>query len=459
MENSQPLLWYGLLTLAVTGGLILIPNLRGRTSLISGWNIMLLGLAIFTGLGCLEAATTPIIRFPSMSWFQPTKAEVMWFMLTSTVFFAALMLTYYWNPLKSLTGRTFNNWPPQTTAVYLWVIGACLLVVLLVPLTMSSVFIGRVTMQLSHKAIVFATAFSFMLWFRHRMNVAWLALFIGTFLAALILAMLAGPTRRLFLSVFLAPVVYVYMAHMRAWRPTRAIVMISLAAAGLIVVGFMYNSVRRFDRDPWKERTTAGVIHEVRNIDNSWFRRLTSDTYRMMAQSNVQYALFTRREVESGRLESNPLNTLMFLMSYPVPRAIWPEKPSVIGVTIVRDVVGAKSTNWGVNIVGHVAYEGGMWVAALYGFLAAIGLRFLDDPLRRQPTNPFLVAVFAAAAPHILGWPRGDLGIMTTETAECFLFVIILSISARVLFGTEKNAQASRLSLPRTRAYQQSWAR
>jgi hypothetical protein len=113
--------------------------------------------------------------------------------------------------------------------------------------------------------------------------------------------------------------------------------------------------------------------------------------------------------------------------------------------------------SWGVNVVGHTAYEGGLWVAALYGFLAAVGLRFLDDPLLRQPTNPFMMAVFAAAAPHIVGWPRGDIFVMTVETAECFLFVVILSVSARVLFGTDRSTQT--WALPHARPFRQYLAR
>jgi hypothetical protein len=69
------------------------------------------------------------------------------------------------------------------------------------------------------------------------------------------------------------------------------------------------------------------------------------------------------------------------------------------------------------------------------------------------------MAVFAAAAPHIVGWVRGDLGVMTIETAECFVFVIILSISARVLFGTQKSPQTSRVMLRLAKPFQQSLAR
>ncbi|MEX2308335.1 MAG: hypothetical protein WD738_12110 [Pirellulales bacterium] len=460
MENAGPLFWYGLFVLILTGSLILIPYIWRGTSLLSGWNMMLVGLASFTGLGCLEAFTSPIIRFHGLDWFQPTKAEVTWFMSATTLFLAALIGTYYYNPFKRLTDRTLNKWPPQSTALYLWVIGGCLIVIVLAPLTMNSVFIGRVTLQLSHKAIVFATVFSFLLWMRQKMNPAWLALFIGTFLAALMLAMLAGATRRLFLSVFLGPVVVVYMTYVRHWRPSRALIALGLAAVTLLSINFIYNSFRRIGMHAGaRERTAATLLEGARNVDTTWLQKLSSDTFRMMAQSNVQYALFTKRNVDTGRLEAKTLNTVLFVLSYPIPRAIWPEKPSVIGLVITHDVVGARRANWGVNVIGHAAYEGGLWVAGLYGFLAAVGLRFLDDPFLRQPTNPFLMSAFAAAGPHIVGWPRGDIGVMSTEVLECFLFVFAIGIGARLFFGTDKTTQTSRVAIPRARPFQQSLAR
>ena len=85
MDNTQPLVWYGLFVIALTGSMILIPFVRGRTMLISGWNVMLLGVAIYTGLGCFEAATSPFIRFSKVDWFQPTKDEVTWFMSSFTI--------------------------------------------------------------------------------------------------------------------------------------------------------------------------------------------------------------------------------------------------------------------------------------------------------------------------------------------------------------------------------------
>jgi hypothetical protein len=458
MQNSEPLFWYGLFVFALTGGLIIIPNLTRNASLISGWNMMLVGIASFTGFGCLETADSEIIRFPGLSWFQPTADEVTWFMMSSTIFLAALIFTYYWNPFKRFTSRVLTKWPPMSTGLSLWVIVVCLVVVLLVPLTIGLTFFGKIIMNLSHKAIIFATVFSFLLWMRQKMNPGWLALFLVMFPAALMLAMMAGATRRLFLSVFLAPVVVVYMTYVRHWRPSRALLAIGLIAVTLLSINFFYNSFRRVGMraSSTKERNLGTLLNEARNVDSSWLTRVREDTYRLMAQSNVQYSLLTQRHVDNGTLEPKPLNTLWFILAYPIPRTLWPDKPQSIGL-IMPQTVGKMHVSWGINVVGHTAYEGGLWAAALYGFLAAVGLRFLDDPLRRQPTNPFLIAVFTAAAPHIVGWPRGDLMVMTVETAECFLFVILLSFGARLIFGTERSTQTR--IFPRARLLGQPLAR
>ena len=115
----------------------------------------------------------------------------------------------------------------------------------------------------------------------------------------------------------------------------------------------------------------------------------------------------------------------------------------MIGLTITRDVAGIRSTNWGIGIAGHGAYEGGLPALMLYAVLLAFGARILDEPLRSQPGNPFLIYMQASAFPHIVGIARGDLGIMTKEVAQCVLFTVILGYVCRVVFGTSRRQPIS----------------
>jgi hypothetical protein len=174
----------------------------------------------------------------------------------------------------------------------------------------------------------------------------------------------------------------------------------------------------------------------------------------------MHYSLLTIHLVERGDIEVEPLNTIKFLISYPIPRAIFPGKPDALGGRIVRDVLQLPvSTNWGLGFVAHGYQEGGYVVIVFYSFLVVVLIRVLDDAMRRQPDNRFLLATFCAGAPHVLGLIRGDISTMTVEILEAFAFVWIVGLSFRFVFGTERTQNHSTLPRPPfetlgTQAYQ-----
>jgi hypothetical protein len=183
------------------------------------------------------------------------------------------------------------------------------------------------------------------------------------------------------------------------------------------------------------------------------FDALFANKLHYFSQWNTHYSLLTKRYIDQGQLKPKPLNTLRFVLSYPIPRVIYPGKPEVIGATLVRDVVGYIGTNWGLGIAGHGAYEGGVPALVLYALILAFGLRVIDDPMRDQPANPFLLAAFVSASPHIITIARGDLGIMLNEIIEAYAFMVALAIACRFIFGTETTATSgmSAWTLPNIR--------
>lgn len=444
MDNCEPLRWYGALVLLITIGFILVPYLRGKADLISAWNILLLGIAIFLGLGCFEAATAPM-RFRGLDWFEPTKDEVNWFLAASTIFLITLFVSYYFDPVsRALTARSLNRWPQVSTGMIFYVLIVCFAIIMAVPFLWGVPFVGQVMLKLNHKAIVFIPVFSFLLWYRNKLNPVWLMIFIATFLIACLLGVLSGGGRRLPLSVVFGPIIFVYMTHVRRWRPSRGLVAIGIAFVGLSIIAIMYNAVRHFDRTGEKRaRSASAVIEEVKSFgERDWMGKFARNKLFYFSQQVVHYSMITKRFVSTDVLEPQTLNTLKFIAVYPMPRQLWAEKPRQLGIVILRDAVGYPASSWGCGIAGHAAYEGGLIVAAIYGYLAAMGVRMIDVPLRRQPTNPFLIAILATASTHILAWPRGDLANMTIEIAQCFLFAIVLGISGRIIFGTEYAPQS-----------------
>ena len=111
MENTEPLAWYGLAVILVSAGFILIPYLRGKSDLLTSWNFLLTGVALYVGIGCFEVVFG-FFEWQQLQWFQPTRSDVAWFMLAGTAFYAALLVCYYWNPIaSSVTSRILQKWP------------------------------------------------------------------------------------------------------------------------------------------------------------------------------------------------------------------------------------------------------------------------------------------------------------------------------------------------------------
>ena len=72
----------------------------------------------------------------------------------------------------------------------------------------------------------------------------------------------------------------------------------------------------------------------------------------------------------------------------------------------------------------------------LYAVIIVLLCRLVDDPLVRQPDNPFLLGMLIASAPHFAAIIRGEFANMTVEILESFAFVWGLSLLARFFFGT-----------------------
>jgi hypothetical protein len=320
------------------------------------------------------------------------------------------------------------------------VLAFCLTIVLVSFIVSRFVFLGPVVFNLAHRAAVFACVFSFMLWYRSRLNISWLLVFLGTILIAGVYAMLVSSGRRLLLSIFLGPILCVYWVHVRNWRPTKIVIAAAIAGFLMLGVSAVYAKFRWYNLAGGEQRTVAGLLSQLNDLrtKGNFFSMLMRNQLTYFSQQNGHFALLSQRYVAQGTMAPVPLNTLRFVALYPIPRKLWRNKPDVIAVTIVRDVARIRGTNWGVGIAGHGAYEGGILALMLYAVLLAFLIRFLDEPLRLQPMNPFLIAIHTAALPHVLAMPRGDMGVLVIEIAQCILFAVLLGYVCRAIFGTQR---------------------
>jgi hypothetical protein len=80
-------------------------------------------------------------------------------------------------------------------------------------------------------------------------------------------------------------------------------------------------------------------------------------------------------------------------------------------------------------------------MAAIYGLLVGGVFRIFDDILRRQPLNPWPIAMLAAMSPKIVAYSRGDIAVYTAELLGLvILFIVILKVAGLVFGSTDADA-------------------
>ena len=248
MANSDPLVGFGIAIILVVGAFIVIPFLRGKSELMSAWNMLLLGVIIFTGLGSIAVEYVPTLNWKQVEWFQPSRKEVQWYMLADSVFIITLLTAYYLNtPAKNFAQKRLQKWPDFTAPVTFFIITFCFVVIVASVVLRHVTFVGPLLFNLAWIGVPAACVFSFSLWNRNRLNVMWLLLFVGVFSVSALYAMMVSGGRRLLLSMFLAPFLCYYWSNLRYWRPVRALAGIAIAALIILGVSAAYSQIRWYN--------------------------------------------------------------------------------------------------------------------------------------------------------------------------------------------------------------------
>lgn len=445
MQNSGALVPLGWTLIVVSAIAMALPIIRRRGDALTFWNLFLLGGVVFNGLGCLEVVYGTF-DWPQLQWFQPTRREVGIYIVGTILFYVTIFVSYYLlaKPIDRCTRQFLNKWPPNSQVLTLYVVATALLVTLATLASTGVFFVGPLTSNISQKVIVFAVVFTFCNWWENKRQPFWLGLFLGVFLYCALFSMVTYTGRRLLMSVVGAPLFCMYWLNWRYLRPRFILAGMGTACVLVLAATIFYSTFRhaRSIHGSDSNRSFQNVIDAMLSTNlEQQVEYMKTNSLHFFSQYTVHYSLLTIQLVENKVLEVNPLNSLYFLTVYPIPRGIWQSKPVPAGVRIVNDVLHLDvATNWGLGVVGHCWHEGGYPVVVLYGFLIVVVIHLLDGAMRRYPNNRFLIATLASAAPHVVAWPRGDIGVMSAEIAEAFAFLWICALASRFIFGTENRS-------------------
>jgi hypothetical protein len=442
MKPSTEMMLFGYTMVAVFMAAILVPYLARRRDLITPTTFFLGGAIFFVGISSVDASYNVRDKTFIDNFYRDDYRN---YMLYAVIFFAAFAVFFllFRRVASALAAKVLVRWPPATTQVMWFMIIVATLFSLGVLVRVPIPGVAQLFFQISAKAMVMAIVLVFFAWFFDRQNPIWLTFMVCYLPYALMLSVIVGSGRRTFMTVLLAVPITYYWLSLRYQSPLKVLVMTAVAGAGVFVLVGAYSTLRHRDQVTGQVRDLGFSIETLsmmpeRFDDIPWLS--------LMGQRAVEFSMLTRKVYMNGEKQSF-LHSLKVIACNPIPRAFWPDKPKGLGYLVPKDAKARTRATWGVGIVGHAHYEGGVVALLIYAALAAFCLRFLDQVVVNNATNPFVLGIFTSVSAHIFGWLRGDIATFTIQIFAGILAGLVIAFTARFLFGTARPAVAARASM------------
>ncbi len=423
---------FGSLFVIVIGAVILFPFLRGRSDLLSTWNLFLFGSINFIGISAIQSGIGDMHAYTI-----PDDSDYVRFVLGGITFYTVGLLTYrFFNFPSRLAARMFQKWAPQDTPTLLTLAVVCLLLVLGYLFVPNVQVLGQLLIFIGLYASTFGFVFLLYMWNRRPFNVVLLGLCCVPLLIGAIITN-TGFGRRDFLSVLLALPISLYWLRWRYQPPMITLVkMATFAAIGFVVLAGI-SITRGMRQDP--SRGVVGIaIDKLRAIPGA---SQSEGAASSVVGGDTTEASLAAIHHYSTIGEPEPFFTLYYVLVHPIPRPWWPGKPVALGVTLPVDIGHGRwgsGFSLGPGIIGHGFHEGGLHMLAFYGFLFASMFRFFDELLVRRSDNVFLLGIFCAVSGQIVAFSRGDVGLFTVLLIAGIMTGLLLNRLGRLLFGTEQ---------------------
>lgn len=402
-------------TILVLGLQILIDHLTRRVDLLSSRNVFYLGLVNFQFFP-IAMSLGADLYMRKLVPANPGQAGMI-FVGMSWLFLLIFNVIYYrgWftTKLTQLVGSKFPMPSPNALmalSVVFLILGAFnRFIVMTTPLinTLGGIFsIGF--LSLSAGCAIWA-------WLPRMWNPVYAIPGAALTLASMLISMHLSFGRRDLLSVVLACVWTGYWGYLR----DKGNVAIFTRLGGVGSVGVMLLALLS---------ATRGEAGELRSVG-----QIVSDLSAEKVSAGIQYMATTQDsgpitlyliDTRPGDFPYDTLHSLKYLVTQPVPRMFWEDKPNALGMDIVTQagVRGlARGFSYGPGLFGHIANDNPMIALPVYAILFAFGIAFMDRVCRLNPTNPFVMIPLGAGLGELMAIPRGEVGLFVFRCL--FMFV------------------------------------
>ncbi len=403
MDGYDQLTWFSIGLIVLWVGTIIVPYLNGKAHLFSIWNFFLVGSIVFVGL-----ANLTLTQGWDEEWSRYTDTEVQDLMLGLSIFYLTAYAFYYLFGPSRVCGRTLLVWPKTTKRTLVFFSIVCIASTIFFYLPFNIPVISQIAKQFSIKSIGFAIVMVFVAWFRDRQNPFLVTLLVGFLLYSLLFSITVGGGRRTFITAVSGIPIAMYFIHFRKVSKTKTILIFTFLAAFLMTLLVAYGEIRHRGRRK-TARDLSYALETLRMLPSRFFE---GDGKQLLGQHATECSMLTRK---AFRNKPQPFALGTYVLTNPIPRSLWPEKPLGLGYILPKAVGSKTRATWGPGIVGHAFHEGSHYFLILYGGIFAIFIRMCDEWLARQPENPILIGTAVAIFPHVLGWVRGDCGTFTIQ--------------------------------------------
>ena len=254
--------------------------------------------------------------------------------------------------------------------------------------------------------------------FKHKLNPAIMIVAACVLLADVAITLSWSVSRRPLVGIFLAMIWALYYFIWRGRSITRIMVTAFVLSIGPILFLAAFSTIR-FVGGLTADRTLS---HHVTNLKDADIKAGLLD---LVSGANIASCSFWLIETHPEELEYRHLNTLEYFVVYPIPRALWEGKPTVMALDFagLAGMRGVPIGNFSVGpgVIGHAACEGGLYALFIYGVWLGFMTRCFDEVVRLNILSPVAVLIVGAGLGHWLAVPRGETG----SFAAIYMFTFI----------------------------------
>jgi len=431
--------WHGVLITFVCLAWIIVPYLRLKSHLVSAKNLFLLGYANFVGISAIQASLYweefQVSRFVSL-----TDRAITFYIITSSLFLILLGLGYQrprlvpwrWVSLKKaphIESSGFNVF------ILTGIIGAFIggLVLVQIP------GISQLGYICGQPLAICVASLCFYRWLKAKNNFLWLTLAVATFGMALILSMVGTTGRRPLLSLLLSYAFVFY--YSQNYFHYRFRITLTILIAGLLVGQVLggYSEVRHRIKNVMQVQQAEQARNTIESARMALKRAVEPDIMLRSGIIGSDAASISLAATElflyDSQWEPSPLHSLSCIISNPLPRQFWPNKPYVFGYTFPRDLGQWRFgyINWGPGVVGHLAHDVYWLALPIYAILLGTFLRWADAQIFSHPPNFYIVAILGSISGHMIAFARGDFAVFSVNIMGGFIGAYIALWISRIV--------------------------